>query len=37
MMAAERKGIYKYLVVVTSDSYLNCTVQQELKVQFYMM
>jgi translocation protein SEC63 len=33
-MMAERKGLFKYVVILTSDSYLNCTIQQELKVQW---
>lgn len=33
-LIAERKGTFKYTVVVNSDSYLNCMVQQELKVSW---
>ena len=31
-LIAEKKGTFKYTVIVNSDSYLNCMIQQELKV-----
>ena len=37
MQAPDKKGIVKYSVILTSDSYIGLSVQQELKVSYQLL
>ena len=37
MQAPDKKGIVKYSVILTSDSYIGLSIQQELKVSYQLL